>query len=143
MPTFNVSNETQLNDAIAAFDTATVAGSYTIDIAGTITEGTDGGGLPPDLYAINNGNTGFSLVIQGTGGGGGTIDGAGQYCGLIVTSGVVTISDLTIADAAAIGGAGGTGGVSRFGGGQGSDEGGGVAVGWPPAATFSSSRAAR
>ena len=63
---------------------------------------------------------GVSLVIDG---GGGTLDGAGHYRGLLVFGGDVTIENLTIADAAAIGGAGGL-----HGGGGGAGLGGGLFV---------------
>ncbi|MGA9869193.1 MAG: hypothetical protein WBQ75_22395, partial [Acetobacteraceae bacterium] len=112
-----VTDETELNQAIAAIDGITAAGTYTIDIAGTITEGTDtGAGLPPDLYAINL-QPGVSLVIDG--GGTGTLDGANAYRGFFVYAGDVTIENLTIANAVAIGGAGdgGAGGGAGLGGG--------------------------
>src|SRR5271168_2528050 len=93
----NVTNEAQLNAAIQAFDAGST--SLTIDLTGTITETTD-------LYAINNVTPGVTLVIDGQGG---TLDGARQYRGLLVYAGNVTIENLTIADAAAVGGVGGAG----------------------------------
>ena len=116
-----LTNETELNNAIKAYDTAAVAGVTTLELAGTITEGTDGGGLPPDLYAITNATAGDSLVIEGIGAT--TLDGHG-YRGLLVYAGNVTIENLTITDAKAIGGAGGAGG-----GGGGAGLGGGLFVG--------------
>ena len=79
-----VTDEAALNDAILVYDTAAQIGVTTIDISGVIT--------------------------QGTGGSGGTIDGVGLYRGLLVYAGDLSIQNLTIRDAKAIGGAGGTGG---------------------------------
>ena len=73
-----VTDETGLDNQIAVFNSETIAGTYTIDISGTITEGSAGPGLPLDPYAINNVTAGVTLVIDGTGGGGGTLDGDGK-----------------------------------------------------------------
>src|SRR6516162_6685701 len=65
MITFIVATEADLNAAIKAVDQTTTSGTYTIQFAADITEGTDtGAGLPPDLYAINL-NSGVQLVIDG------------------------------------------------------------------------------
>ena len=126
--TIDVSNEAELNQALATVDAAT-AGSYLIQFTGNITEGTDGGAkitygsqtldAPLDLYAVNLAS-GVLLTIDG---GGYTLDGDGKYRGLLVYAGNVTVQDLTIADAAAIGGAGGL-----QGGGGGAGLGGGLFV---------------
>ena len=110
--TLDVSTEAELNQAIAAIEGIT-AGSYTIRFTGDITEGTDSGApiyygsqtldAPSDLYAINLAS-GVTLTIDGAGY---TLDGDGTYRGLLVYAGHVTVQDLTIADAAAIGGVGG------------------------------------
>jgi hypothetical protein len=92
-----ITTETELNNAIAAFDAETVAGTGTIDET-------------TDLFAINNTHSGIHLVIDGNGG---TPDGEDQHRGLFVYGGNVTINDLTIANAAAIGGNGGNGGGRR------------------------------
>ncbi len=64
-----VADEAALNRLIAEFDTISTAGTYTIDISGSIAEGTDlAQGLPPDLFATNNANAGVALVIDGNGG---------------------------------------------------------------------------
>ena len=62
MPTIQVSNEQQLNQAIATVDATTTSGVYTIELTANITEGTDTGdaitfgtqnlSAPPQLYAI-------------------------------------------------------------------------------------------
>jgi len=95
-------------DLDAAIQTAddTSSGDVTITISGTITES-------HDLYAINL-QSGVSLTIDTTGGGG-TLDGDGLYRGLFVYQGDVTVQDLTIDDAAAIGGNGASGGAGGAG----------------------------
>lgn len=104
--TIDVASEADLNNAIKQYDTAT-GGSFTIDITRNITLGTDGaGGLPLDLYALSN-SSNVALVIDG---GGNTLDGAGKYRGFLVYSGDVTIENLAINDAAAVGGNGASGG---------------------------------
>ncbi len=109
-----VTTEADLNKLIEAVDGATVAGTYTIDIAGPIT-------LTTALDAINL-HAGVTLDIQGTNGSGGaqnqTIDGGGDQRGLFIYSGDVNVSDLTLADMRAVGGAGGSG-ASGGGGGAG------------------------
>ena len=130
--TLDVASEDMLNQAIALVDAAG-AGSYTIRFTGNITEGTDAGtqitygtqtlSVPLDLYAINLA-AGVSLTIDG---GSHTLDGANAYRGLFVYAGNVTIQNLTIANATAIGGAGGRGG--SFSTGAGGGGGGGLGAG--------------
>lgn len=122
--TIDVSNEIELNQAIASADAAT-SGSFDIVFTQSITEGTDVGNsitfgaqtlsAPPDLYALNLAS-GVSVTIDG---GGNTLDGAGAYRGFFVYAGNVTINNLTIANAHAVGGAGGPsgGGGAGLGGG--------------------------
>ncbi len=117
-----VTTEADLNKLIEAVDGATVAGTYTIDIAGPIT-------LTTALDAINL-HAGVTLDIRGTNGSGGaqnqTLDGGGDQRGLLIYSGAVNVSDLTLADMRAVGGAGGSG---RSGGGGGAGLGGALFVG--------------
>ena len=115
--TFGNTNTTTLNGAIRTIDTG-LAGNYVIDITGPID-------LTSPLLAISL-LGGSTLTIEGTNSGGcapqvQTIDGANTYSGLFVYSGNVTIDDLTIQNAKAIGGAGGTG---KVGGGAGAGLGG-------------------
>ena len=129
--TIDVSDEAELNQAIATVDAAS-SGSYVIQFAADITEGTDSGtkitygsqtlDAPADLYALNL-SSGVTLTIEG---GGYKLDGDGKYRGLLVYAGNVMVQNLTIADAAAIGGAGG--GASAGGGGGGAGLGGGLFV---------------
>src|SRR5262249_38214433 len=86
---FTVSSASDLNNAIAAADAAT-SGTFEIDLASSITE-------TADLNAINL-HTGVTLTIDGSDGSGGgyTLDGAGQFRGLFVYSGTVSIENLTI-----------------------------------------------
>jgi len=88
--------------------------------ASTTSTSTASIGESADLSAINNANTLVSLVIDGNGG---TLDGGSHYQGFFVYAGDVTIENLTIANAAAIGGAGGA-----DGGGGGAGLGGGLFV---------------
>src|SRR6202011_37007 len=90
--TIDVSNEIELNQAIASADAAT-SGSFDIVFTLSITEGTDVGNsitfgaqtlsAPPDLYALNLAS-GVSVTIDG---GGNTLDGAGAYRGFFVYAG--------------------------------------------------------
>ena len=115
MPTtFNVSDETSLNGDIRTIDAAP-AGAYQLDFAGSIPET-----MP--LEAINL-PSGVTLTIDGAGF---ALYGAGQQRGLFVYAGAVTVEDLTIQNAVAVGGAGGGGAV---GGGGGAGLGGGLFVG--------------
>jgi hypothetical protein len=98
---------TLLNNDIIAADQLTT-GSYTITIQGTIT-------ATADLTAIDL-DAGVSLTIN-TAGGGGTLSGNGLYRGLFVYQGDVTVENLTITSAVALGGAGVGGGGAGLGGG--------------------------
>ncbi len=111
--TVHVSNEADLNAAIISADHA-APGSFTIDLDVGFT-------LTADLQAVNL-NTGTSLTIDG---GSHTIDGDGLFRGLFVNSGSLTLSNLTVADTVARGGAGGAG---YYGGGGGAGLGGGLFV---------------
>ncbi|HEX4259762.1 MAG TPA: hypothetical protein VHY76_01555, partial [Acetobacteraceae bacterium] len=125
--TIDVSTEAQLNQAIATVDGET-AGDYVIQFATTIAEGTDSGGtavfqgttvdLPQDLFALNL-VAGVSLTIDGAGN---TLDGSNAFRGFLAYAGDITIENLTITDADAVGGAG------AFGGGGGAGLGGGLFV---------------
>src|SRR5438270_8924223 len=94
--TIDVSNELQLNQAIASADAATTGSFDIVFAAPTITEGTDVGqsvtfgaetlSAPPELCAINL-QSGVSVTIDG---GGGTLDGGGAYRGFFVYAGNVT-----------------------------------------------------
>ncbi len=83
----------------------------------------------PEAINILAGDT---LTINGQGA---TLNGQGSYRGLFVYAGVVTIENLTIENAAAIGGAGGQG---SFGGGGGAGLGGGLFVASRGAVTLDS-----
>jgi collagen type I/II/III/V/XI/XXIV/XXVII alpha len=115
---FTVGTEADLNRAIETVDTATLAGNYTISLSGDIDLSHAGG--PSGLYVLSLGS-GVDVVIEGNGH---TINGEGASSGLAVTTGHVSVSDLTIEDALAHGGAGG-----GFGGGGGAGLGGGLFVG--------------
>jgi hypothetical protein len=119
--TVAASSFSQLNTAIADIDAATLAGNYTIDLASGITN-------LQDLTAISLA-AGVSLTIDGLGH---TLSGGGQYEGLFVYQGDVTVQNLTIADAVAQGGAGGYGG-----GGGGAGLGGGLFIAGSSAGTGS------
>jgi autotransporter-associated beta strand protein len=113
----NVSSANQLSADIKAIDLASQAGNgigtqYVISLAagGTLTEGAD-------ISAINLKGL-DTLTIYG--------QNATQHNGFFVYSGHVTIENLTIADAKAVGGAGGSGADA---GGGGAGLGGGLFVG--------------
>jgi hypothetical protein len=116
MPTsFSVANQTDLNNAIAQIDiggaSAATNTAYTITLTSSFTLGTD-------LFAVNLAS-GSSLTVHGNNA---TIDGGGNQRGFFVYSGAVAIDNLTITNAAAVGGAGGTAngaGVQSAGGGAG------------------------
>jgi hypothetical protein len=117
-----VSNELDLNQAIALVDGAT-SGDYVIQLTANIAEGTDTGGAitfngntlsaPADLYALNLQTTNVTVTIDG---GGFTLSGDNAYRGLFIYSGDVNVSDLTLSDMLAVGGAGGSGHVGGGGG---------------------------
>ncbi len=117
--TFQVSDQADLAAAIAAIDTAAQGGATNTYLV-QITHGADIR-LSGDLPILDAGSS--TVTVDG---GGGTLDGASTYRGLFVQSGNVTIQNLTIANAAAIGGNGGDG---TSGGGGGAGLGGGVFVG--------------
>ncbi|MGO9698725.1 MAG: Hint domain-containing protein [Xanthobacteraceae bacterium] len=122
-----VTNETELNQAIEAADTA-APGSYEIEIGGQIN-------LTPTtaLEAINL-PANVSLTITGTTSGGGgpamqTIDGGNDQRGFFVYSGgAVSIEFLTLQNMKAVGGAGGAAETGGAGGGGGAGLGGGLFV---------------
>ena len=126
-----VASELDLNQAIAFVDSQS-SGDYIIQFTADITEGTDTGGAitfngntlsaPADLYAINLQTTNVTVAIDG---GGFTLSGDNAYRGLFIYSGAVNVSDLTLADMRAVGGAGGSG---QSGGGGGAGLGGALFV---------------
>ncbi len=90
-----------LGAAITAADgLAAGSGGIAIELLGNETE-------TADLTAINLAS-GNALLIDGDGA---TLNGAGQFGGLFVYSGTVTVENLTLKGAAAVGGAGGSGGA--------------------------------
>ena len=106
---FTVNSETDLNNAIQQIEPG--GRSSSTDTAYTITFGAGLSGqnalqLTTDLDAINLA-PGNVLTINGNGA---VINGAGLERGFFVYSGLVQISDLTIENAVATGGAGGAGG---------------------------------
>jgi len=117
---FVVSSETALNIALADVRFGEIDANYTITLAPGLPGGTLA--LEKPLSAIEL-PVGCALVIDG---GGQTIDGGGSEGGFIVTTGNVTLQNLTIAHTVETGGAGGS---NASGGGGGAGEGGGVFVG--------------
>jgi hypothetical protein len=109
--TFNIDSVTELDTDIALIDAtgadATTNTAYTFNITATAALT-----LTSQLDAINL-DAGSSLTINGNGA---TLDGAGQYNGLFVYAGTVTVDDLAIVDALALGGAGVGGGAGLGGG---------------------------
>src|SRR5271168_4402989 len=109
---FPVGSQADLNNAIETIDSTTTPGTYTITLTGTITE-TSGG-----LYALSLA-PGVQVDIDGANN---TISGGdfneAFFGGLAVTTGTVSISDLTLKDTLARGGAGqdGGGGGAGLGG---------------------------
>jgi hypothetical protein len=118
---FTVSTQAELNAAIAAIDTATAAGTYTITFSSTIMESTSG--QPAGIYALDPAS-GVDVVINGAGF---ALNGANAAGGLAVIGGQVTIESLTVEDTIAQGGTG------TLSGGGGAGLGGGLFVG--PTAT--------
>ncbi|HEY1936170.1 MAG TPA: Hint domain-containing protein [Acetobacteraceae bacterium] len=138
---FTVNTETDLNNAIGTIDSATTPGIYVINFGSSITEGNitstqtvlTGQGtdtitatVPADLTAINL-HSGVSLDINGAGHSLIGTNGTNTFRGLFVYGGTVNVSNLTIQNAVATGGAGGYGGTAPGGGGAGL--GGGLFVG--------------
>ncbi len=116
MPTsFTVGSEADLNAALAQIDVSGASSApgtaYTIAFSSSVT-------LSSDLYAINLAQ-GDTLAIQG---GGHTLDGGGTHRGLFAYAGSITVSDLAINNAQALGGGG------YGGGGSGAGLGGGLFV---------------
>ncbi len=116
MPTsFTVNSETELNAALAQIDLTGAASApstaYTISLSSSVT-------LATDLYAINLAQ-GDTLAIQGNGH---TLDGGGAHRGFFAYAGGISISNLAINDAQAVGGQG------YGGGGAGAGLGGGLFV---------------
>jgi hypothetical protein len=126
MPTsFQVANQTDLNNAITQIDvggaSAAINTAYTITLTSSFT-------LSTDLWAINLAS-GSSLTVQGNfRGNNATIDGGGSQRGFFVYSGTVAINNLTITNAAAVGGAGASGGGGAGGGAGGMGAGGALFV---------------
>jgi hypothetical protein len=110
-PSLIVTNETELNAAIAAINAGQYSGPITLTLAAQ--SGTIALGSALDALDVPAGTT---LTIDG---GGDKIDGGGQWQGLVVTGGTVTVENLTIADATALGanGTNGAGGDAGLGGG--------------------------
>ena len=124
--TITVTDDLGLSAAITEIDAATkqmaadgMTGSFTIDLANSIT-------LGRQLSAVNIA-AGSSLTIDG---GGATLNGNSTYQGFVVSAGTVAVDDITISRALAQGGAG------SGGGGGGAGLGGGVFVGADAAVTL-------
>ena len=124
---FLVASEADLNAALALID---VGGKFaTPNVAYTIMF-TAGFTLTTDLDAINLAG-GSSVTINGAGF---TLDGAGTFRGFFDYAGGLTLSNMTIQNAVATGGAGGSGATP---GGGGAGLGGGLFVASGGAATLS------
>jgi hypothetical protein len=106
-----------LIDAGGADAQSNTAYTFNFQLSGGVTTLT----LAAQLDAINL-DAGSSLAINGNGD---TLSGGNRYNGFFVYAGNVSISDLTITNAIAIGGAGGT---ATYGGGGGAGLGGGLFV---------------
>ncbi|MBV9862377.1 MAG: Hint domain-containing protein [Alphaproteobacteria bacterium] len=121
---FTITNETDLNTAITDIDVGGRDGlpntQYTIDIVGSIA-------LNTPLLAINLAQN-STLDLQGSSNA--ILDGNNAQRGLLVYAGTVDVSDLTIQNAVAQGGAGGSSasGTNGGGGGGGAGLGGGLFV---------------
>jgi hypothetical protein len=113
-----ITNEADFNAAIEQIDDG-LANGVTLVLANNIT-----------LAATTNSGGDLDAITAGTGvtinGNGFAIDGAGRYAALMVLGGSITVQNLTISNAAAIGGLGGYG---YAGGGGGAGLGGGLFVG--------------
>lgn len=120
--TFTITDFADLQAAIKAIDVGGSASAsnttYTFNFA---LSGTNTVALTQQLAAINLASN-STLTVEGNGA---TLDGQHQYNGLFAYAGGVTIKNLTIANAKAIGGAGGSG---ITGGGGGAGLGGGLFV---------------
>jgi hypothetical protein len=115
-----------LSDAITAVDGKT-SGYYTIQLTSDSVE-------TADPAAINLAS-GVGLTISGANGiggyalDGGAVAGVGGHRGLFVAAGTVTIANLVIQNAAAIGATGGTGSDAQYGLNEGGSGGGGGGAG--------------
>jgi hypothetical protein len=144
---YQVSSALELNQDLLTLALSPTAGTTVIQLTANIEEG-DGGGAfltapdgqsvlaPPGLFGISFLAPDPSLTIDGSNPAGGNYDisGDGQYRGLLVYAGAVTLQDLTIQNALAQGGAGGAG---KGGGGGGAGLGGGLFVGAAAQVTLS------
>ena len=110
MPSFvsTVTTEAQLDGDIQIIDGTTAPGTYTITFGSAI-------GETFDLSAINL-HSGVTLAINGAGF---ALDGAKAHRGLLDFNGALTVSNLTISNMLAQGGAGGNAGGYAGGGGAG------------------------
>jgi hypothetical protein len=106
---FTIASEADLNAVLTQIDLGGASSApgllYSLTFAAGFTLGSE-------LYAINLA-AGDTLTINGNGQ---TMDGGGVQRGFFVYAGDVTIENLTIRDAVAIGGAGGSGAVAGGGG---------------------------
>jgi autotransporter-associated beta strand protein/VCBS repeat-containing protein len=114
-----------LNAALNAISTGSLAAAgtdYTIVLAPQ-----SGGTIPLDasLAAIDL-QAGSELTVLGNGA---TLDGQGKYAGFMAMAGAITLDGMTIANAAATGGAGGDAPTPDAAGGGGAGLGGGLFVG--------------
>ncbi len=116
---FQVTDEAGLNAAITAIDTYATLFAAGTDFSISIATGDLL--LTSALEAVELA-AGYTLSIDG---GGNTLDGGGTQRGLFIYAGNVEVSDLTIANATALGGAGGSGAAA---GGGGAGLGGGLFV---------------
>ncbi len=128
---FTINSEADLNSALQQIDKGGASSqtntTYTFTFAADLT---GANALSTDLFAINLAS-GSTLNIIGADH---ALDGANTYRGFFVISGTVNISNLTIQNTAATGGAGGAG-LSAGGGGMGA--GGGLFVNTGAAVTLS------
>ncbi len=106
---FTVASTADLNAAIQAIDLTGASSAPNTDYTITFSQGFT---LTGQLDAINLAS-GDTLTIDGNGD---ALDGGGQYNGLFDYAGVVSISDLAINDAKAVGGSGSGGGAGLGGG---------------------------
>jgi hypothetical protein len=107
--TYTIGSEADLNAALTQID---LGGPSSVPGFAYIFDFTAGFTLSSELFAINLA-AGDTLTINGDGQ---TMNGGGMQRGFFVYAGDVTIENLTILDAVAIGGAGGSGAVAGGGG---------------------------
>ena len=119
---FTITSTSDLNTDLALIDVggadAGTGNSYTFTFTQSVT-------LSQQLYAVNLTDKTSTLTING---GNATLSGNNQFNGLFIYSGTVNVSNLTISNAVAQGGAGGTGAGTGGGGGGGAGLGGGLFV---------------